>query len=1611
MLEERTLPSVTASLSQGLLTVNLGAASDQATIAPSGSNISVVGTNLASQSFSGVNAIAVVGTNTSSLDAAEQSVAFGGSGGTITLNTASGSNALDVSGVTTVSFNNVTINATSGNINVVASETTSATNPLTSTTYMPQASVNVTGATIEAHAITLDAAASATDTTNGLLGGVLDPSGVAAAIANLKPNATITVAGTSTIQATGSGGSVTIAAASIATINATPTITAGLLPADAVIATSIVNSTAVAHVGGSSTVNAGNGILNITSTNTTNITANVTGSSSAGGVSVAVSIDKSTTQAYVDGGSSIGGGTVNVQATATNTANTTATSSAQGGASNSEVSNDLTGNIDPTDSTDTASPAKSSAGSLSVAGALAVTKFTPTTQAYVDSSTVTATSAINIDASSDNNAPTVANGSQTSDTSKNGVGVAIAINDINANNTATVFGPTTLSAPTIMVQATTPTANSADVHTFSASATSGASGTNVGVAGALALNIVSNISTSSLSPLSVDGTKGTVLTLNTATTGSDISFLANDNSSEVATATGTATGGGKVGVGASVALNIVTNKADAQIGAGATLTGAHNVTLNATSDNPTTTSTTAAGSASAGTGVGISPAIAVVNSESSATLGAANSGPSPNSGTSLAADAAATDPSIIVANTASFPTTLPFVIQLNQEQMLVTGAPATTLTNAVGLADPSISVASTAGMPISGSFVIQIDQEQILVTLGPAANTLTVVSRGYHNTTPATHNNGANVLVPNDWLVTRGFNGTTSAAHNNGAGVAFVPQVVTSLASAVPKTPTKPITVTNAVGFPNVPFTIQIDQEQMTVTKVQGTTWTVTRGQTPAAHNSDAVVLLIGGASGLALTATGAVSLTAQHFGNSITTANGSATGSTAAIGAAIAINVEKETSTATTARDISATSGAVTIAADNAGTGTATTTASADGADSSQDAAPDSSGGTDPTKQGADGQADEQLDFAQTMAPSGDTDADSAESEKPSASTSGGKQVNVAAALSVNIVTSTAQANIPANRHVTAGGLLTVRTSNGTNALADADGSANVTPTTTLAADVPAPASGAPATSITVASPGAFPTTAVPFVPFTIQIDDEQMQVTAVSGTNNTTWTVTRGFNNTTAAMHSSGASVNAPPPTNEATSIGLGVAVNVVMANNQATIGDNAVVSSQGLTLSAAMPGSTTIIHANGISAAATSIPVAATAGFPATGQFVIQIDQEQLLVTVGSAANTLTVITRGYNGTMAAVHNNGAAVTRPSIFSAQSISGASGGTGISGAGSFALNLALDNDNEALIDPGATVTVGTGLSADEVMIAAQNNAASTAIATSSASTGGGKNIGVGASVAIDIVTNNAHAEVQNGATLSGAHDVTLSALSNNPMTTTVQAGGAATGGSDSGAGVGISVAVAVATNDTEATLGSLSGGSLTATGNFDADAEHTGSTVSSATAAAVGGKATIGAAIAVNVISDTTTATTYRDIHASGTVSLTVTAASTSSAGGTAGAQGADSTQKSSSDGSSTADGQIDDETDLAGSDAGKNNETAATKPPSVTSEDTSEDSSSDSSDSGGGGSKVGIAAAIGVNIVTSSAIASIQNGRTIASGGLLTVVPLPTTRMPRQTPMAVP
>jgi hypothetical protein len=192
----------------------------------------------------------------------------------------------------------------------------------------------------------------------------------------------------------------------------------------------------------------------------------------------------------------------------------------------------------------------------------------------------------------------------------------------------------------------------------------------------------------------------------------------------------------------------------------------------------------------------------------------------------------------------------------------------------------------------------------------------------------------------------------------------------------------------------------------------------------------------------------------------------------------------------------------------------------------------------------------------------------------------------------------------------------------------------ANV-PETTLTAAVTAAQ-----TTITVASDTDFPASA----PYTILVDSEQMTVTAGAGT--TTWTVTRGVNSTTAAAHSQGTNV-------DPTTITVNSANNFPPSGNYQIQVDSEVMTvtaGQGTTtwtVTRGANGTAIASHASGTTVLTKTMFVNSASGFPASGDYTVDVGNEELLVTGGQGTTTWTV-TRDVDGTSSANHGVNANVT---------------------------------------------------------------------------------------------------------------------------------------------------------------------------------------------------------------------------------------------------------------------------------------------------------------------------------------------------------------------------
>jgi hypothetical protein len=295
---------------------------------------------------------------------------------------------------------------------------------------------------------------------------------------------------------------------------------------------------------------------------------------------------------------------------------------------------------------------------------------------------------------------------------------------------------------------------------------------------------------------------------------------------------------------------------------------------------------------------------------------------------------------------------------------------------------------------------------------------------------------------------------------------------------------------------------------------------------------------------------------------------------------------------------------------------------------------------------------------------------------------------------------------------------------------------------------------------------------------------------------------------------------------------------------------------------------------------------------------------------------------------------------------IFNAEAISGAGSPDGDVGvAGSFAMNM-VDDRTEALIKGTAAVnannyavTVGAGTASTP-----GNRTATTAKATSSAA----GNVGIGASVALNILdTNNTYAMIEDGAVLTNAAALSVTAYGDHTITTTTEAGSA--GGS---VAISPSVAIAIADNNTTARIGTS--GTVLNAASVNVSAAHK-SAVTTLSDGSAAGDVGVGVSIAINDVNDIVTAEAARTIWASGVVTITASSLASASATAKAVSKGA---PEGSDDANTEAEQQLDhgrsrtDEGEGSGDDA-----------PDAT-----------ASDGSGGSSDVGIAAALALNMTDS-------------------------------------
>ncbi|MGY6548458.1 MAG: leukotoxin LktA family filamentous adhesin, partial [Roseinatronobacter sp.] len=343
-------------------------------------------------------------------------------------------------------------------------------------------------------------------------------------------------------------GSTRLTAAAVtldATAGATSSIvTQSLAPAnssgDGAVAVSTINSTAIARTGGQAALTV-TGATTLSATNTVTSTSDATPQAAAFGASVGVSIINAITTAEIAEAAALSAGALSLNAT-TSTETTVNAVAGAGGATEpspgSQASTFLTDDR-------YGGQATTQDGAVSVAGALAISDLTSSTNARLTSiATTQVAGALSVSTSSGNRAEVTADGSTV--VSDTGVGVAVGINIARVVNDAVISGA--VNAGSVAISAMRP----ADGNMFRTAATSGAGASNVGVAGSFGLNLVDVQSLARIgaaSALVISGGGAVLLDAQNAT-----------ETTAQALPVGSGASGAQVGIGASVAINIVANR-------------------------------------------------------------------------------------------------------------------------------------------------------------------------------------------------------------------------------------------------------------------------------------------------------------------------------------------------------------------------------------------------------------------------------------------------------------------------------------------------------------------------------------------------------------------------------------------------------------------------------------------------------------------------------------------------------------------------------------------------------------------------------------------------------------------------------------------------------------------------------------------------------------------------------------------------------------------------------------------------------------------------------------------------------------------------------------------
>ncbi|MBK5565795.1 LEPR-XLL domain-containing protein [Ensifer sp. SSB1] len=1420
----------------------------------------------------------------------------------------------------------------------------------------PEAIIDLSGATITASgavqiSATADATVSASTADVGPLEGVIV---TVLPEARIKfDNSTLTAASLSA----GSSVSVSLTAADEGDASENDTTK------DAAVSVTVVLSDSITEVLGGSALNV-SGAVSLTADTQLALTTTADGGSGSKGASVAVSEVNATTRAYMAGNSALNANSgdlpdsVAFSATLTSNVSTTAISSAGGSNQGDGTSESEKRLADPNQDSNTSDKAATSGGDITFAGAVTVSDYRTTTEAYIDSSILVSASTLALTATSTESVTAGADGSATA-SAGTGVGVAVALGIADVTTRAYVAGTSDLTASAVDVNATLNAGES-----FVVTAEAGAGGAETNVAGALAISII-------MTDVEAVIEAGASVNLH----GGDLSLTASSttHAETAATPNGADLGeAGETGIGGSVALAVIDNNTNALIENSATVTAADDVTLSATGNHESET-TAEAGGTGGSTGIGGAVAIDVIDNTTRASLG---------------------------TDDVELDITGDFLATATHHGLSTTTADGTAIgSTAVGAA---IALAFVDNRAISTTNRnLRADGSVSLSALGDGsskAEARASAKGADKNDESADGNTKADQQKQKQVDFANSKSGdadSTSQTANTGGGSGGDVGVAAALAINVSDSEAlasigngRTVTAGDGAGTGGVNLQAKNNMDASAIADGSATLESETSGTAVGA----AVAINVADMSNRAIIGNGAIvnadgsvtlSATMKNAGgdqknifeaHSTSGASGGDTG----VAGSFALNVSDATAEAAIRPSAS-----VTLGSDDASLTVSNTSESSAVAEADAESASTGVGASFAIN-AADNTASAKVGNAVVRTGLDDLTLSATGSHKTTTTAESGATAEdgtgVGGAIAITVADNVTEAKLGTGGLIDLDGAFSATaTHHGestTSALGDAlagntavgaaialafvDDSATATTVRNITADgnvsFAAHGDGASTAEARASAAGADKDKETDSGNTTAddQKNKQKQLANEKSGKSNT------GDKSATSQGGTGGGQV----------SVAAALAINVSSSLAVASIGDGVtIIAGQG-----AGTGALQLHSSNNMNASAAGDGQATTTS-SGTGVGVavaINVATMRNEASVGAGAH-ITADGLTASATMKTVSGNA-----EHDFGAESTSGASGGdTGV--AGSFALSVATTNTLGTIgLDHGGGGTTSVTLTGGNVSLQATNTTKSTTEATAHGAGSGSGSTGVGASIALGISLNTTFAGIENGETISGnTGNFQALATSNDTVTTTAKAGAAGN------TAVGGAIAVAYVDNDTDAHIGSGAGGAITLTGNLAAQASHASTIHTLGDGEAAGSNVGVGVSLALNIAEVTNDAFVGRNFSGANNVSVTATSTFDTKAESKASAKGND-TSKANSDQESS------NQTNMAQNQSGGSKAPTQSGSSSLGTADSKSTNETGKSTQGG----TSVAATIAVNFLDADNTATIASNVVIGSSGAMEV-----------------